>query len=97
MKKLWDFLKNWRFYIVKFFLSKKTSEYIHYIGSTEVLPPPLREREEYDLISRLAQGDMAVKATLIEHNLRLVVYILPRNLKIQESILKISFQLEPSV
>ncbi len=75
MKKLWDFLKNWRFYIVKFYLSKKTSEYIHYIGSTEVLPPPLREREEYDLISRLAQGDMAVKATLIEHNLRLVVYI----------------------
>lgn len=49
--------------------------YIHYIGSTEVLPPPLREREEYDLINRLDQGDMAVKATLIEHNLRLVVYI----------------------
>ncbi|MDD3893825.1 MAG: RNA polymerase sporulation sigma factor SigE [Syntrophomonadaceae bacterium] len=60
---------------MRFYLKKKKPEYIHYIGSTEVLPPPLREWEEYDLISRLAQGDMAVKATLIEHNLRLVVYI----------------------
>ncbi|HNX28474.1 MAG TPA: RNA polymerase sporulation sigma factor SigE [Syntrophomonadaceae bacterium] len=60
---------------MRFYLKKKKLEYIHYIGSTEVLPPPLREWEEYDLISRLAQGDMAVKATLIEHNLRLVVYI----------------------
>ena len=75
MKKLWDLLKNWRLYLAKFYLIKKRTEYIHYIGSTEVLPPPLREREEHDLISRLAQGDMAVKATLIEHNLRLVVYI----------------------
>ncbi len=75
MKKFWDFLKNWRLYLMRFYLKKKKLEYIHYIGSTEVLPPPLREWEEYDLISRLAQGDMAVKATLIEHNLRLVVYI----------------------
>lgn len=75
MKKLGDFLKNWRLYLAKFYIRKKRPEYIHYIGSTEVLPPPLREREEYDLISKLAQGDMAVKATLIEHNLRLVVYI----------------------
>lgn len=75
MKKFWDFLKNWRLYLMRFYLKKKKPEYIHYIGSTEVLPPPLREWEEYDLISRLAQGDMAVKATLIEHNLRLVVYI----------------------
>ena len=36
---------------------------------------PLKEHEEFDLITRLDQGDMAVKAKLIEHNLRLVVYI----------------------
>lgn len=76
MKKLWVFLKNWRLHLAKLILSKKRrAKYVHYIGSTEVLPPPLREREEYDLITKLAQGDMAVKATLIEHNLRLVVYI----------------------
>ncbi len=76
MKKIWVFLKNWRIHLAKLILSKKRrAKYVHYIGSTEVLPPPLREREEYDLITKLAQGDMAVKATLIEHNLRLVVYI----------------------
>lgn len=75
MKKIWYLLKNWRLYLARFYIRKKMPEYIHYIGSTEVLPPPLREREEYDLITRLDQGDMAVKATLIEHNLRLVVYI----------------------
>lgn len=61
--------------MARLYIRKKMPHYIHYIGSTEVLPPPLREREEYDLINRLDQGDMAVKATLIEHNLRLVVYI----------------------
>ncbi len=75
MKKIWYFLKNWRLYLARLYIRKKMPHYIHYIGSTEVLPPPLREREEYDLINRLDQGDMAVKATLIEHNLRLVVYI----------------------
>lgn len=76
MKKFWSFLKNWRLHLAKLYLTKiRKAGHIYYIGSTEVLPPPLREREEYDLISKLAQGDMAVKATLIEHNLRLVVYI----------------------
>lgn len=75
MKKIWEFFKNWRLHLVRLIIKIKIPDYIHYIGSTEVLPPPLREREEHDLITRLDQGDMAVKATLIEHNLRLVVYI----------------------
>ncbi|MDD2585277.1 MAG: RNA polymerase sporulation sigma factor SigE [Syntrophomonadaceae bacterium] len=62
-------------YFLQYYLKKKLPEYIHYIGSTEVLPAPLKEAEEYTLIRRLEQGDMAVKSTLIEHNLRLVVYI----------------------
>ncbi|NLB52868.1 MAG: RNA polymerase sporulation sigma factor SigE [Syntrophomonadaceae bacterium] len=75
MKKIWKFFKNWRLHLARLIIKIKIADYIHYIGSTEVLPPPLREREEHDLITRLDQGDMAVKATLIEHNLRLVVYI----------------------
>lgn len=68
-------LKRWRFYLLELYLKKKLPQLIHYIGSTEVLPPPLRENEEHELINKLAQGDMEVKSTLIEHNLRLVVYI----------------------
>ncbi|MDN5346823.1 MAG: polymerase sporulation-specific sigma factor [Clostridia bacterium] len=48
---------------------------IFYVGSTEALPPPLTSDEENRLLSRLECGDAAVKAVLIERNLRLVVYI----------------------
>jgi RNA polymerase sporulation-specific sigma factor len=48
---------------------------IFYVGSSEALPPPLSLDEEEDLISRLEYGDCSVKDTLIERNLRLVVYI----------------------
>lgn len=64
-----------RWYVLRWLLGRGKPKFIHYIGSTEVLPPPLKEHEESDLITRLDQGDMAVKAKLIEHNLRLVVYI----------------------
>lgn len=73
--RLMDMVRRWRLYLLQLYLTKRLPQFIHYIGSTEVLPPPLRENEESDLISRLAEGDMAVKSTLIEHNLRLVVYI----------------------
>ena len=49
---------------------------IHYIGGTEVLPPPLPADKEHEMIQCLATEDDAdAKAILIEHNLRLVVYI----------------------
>lgn len=48
---------------------------IYYIGGSEALPPPLSTDEEADLLTRLGDGDSAVRAMLIEHNLRLVVYI----------------------
>lgn len=48
---------------------------IFYIGGSDTLPAPLTREEETELIYSLAQGDMSVKATLIERNLRLVVYI----------------------
>lgn len=68
-------INKWKLWLLKMLIQKKFPQFIHYIGSTEVLPAPLREQEEMDLISQLGMGDMAVKSTLIEHNLRLVVYI----------------------
>lgn len=48
---------------------------IFYIGGSDTLPAPLTKEEEAELIDSLSQGDMSVKPTLIERNLRLVVYI----------------------
>lgn len=49
---------------------------IHYIGGTEILPPPLEVDRESEVINDLGtEGDAEAKAILIEHNLRLVVYI----------------------
>jgi RNA polymerase sporulation-specific sigma factor len=48
---------------------------VHYVGSSEALPPPLTTDEEASLIRQLELGDATVKSTLIERNLRLVVYI----------------------
>lgn len=49
---------------------------IHYIGGTEVLPPPLEGSKETEMIERLGtEYDEEARKTLIEHNLRLVVYI----------------------
>ena len=48
---------------------------VFYVGSSEALPPPLSTDEEEILINRLEHGDYSVKDTLIERNLRLVVYI----------------------
>ena len=49
---------------------------IHYIGGTEVLPPPLETEEENDAILKLGtEYEEEARKKLIEHNLRLVVYI----------------------
>lgn len=51
---------------------------VMYIGGSDTLPAPLTREEEAQLIARLDCGDRAVKNRLIEHNLRLVVYIARR-------------------
>ena len=51
---------------------------IMYIGGSDVLPPPLSREEETTLIARLEAGDESARPPLIEHNLRLVVYIARR-------------------
>jgi len=48
---------------------------LFYVSSSEALPPPLTSDEESRLLNRLEDGDAGVKTTLIERNLRLVVYI----------------------
>ena len=49
---------------------------IHYIGGAEILPPPLDSIREAEVISGLGtERDGEMKAILVEHNLRLVVYI----------------------
>ena len=48
---------------------------IHYIGGTDVLPPPLKGTEEQEALAALEEGDEAAKQLLIERNLRLVVFI----------------------
>ena len=52
---------------------------IHYIGGAEVLPPPLEAEKESRIINDLGtEYEEEAKAILIEHNLRLVVYIAKR-------------------
>ena len=51
---------------------------IMYIGGSDTLPVPLSRQEEGELIARLGEGDQRARADLIEHNLRLVVYIARR-------------------
>jgi RNA polymerase sporulation-specific sigma factor len=68
-------LAAWKLIFIKWYIRKRMPDFVHYIGSAEILPPPLKEQEEILLISKLDNGDTDVKGTLIEHNLRLVVYI----------------------
>jgi RNA polymerase sporulation-specific sigma factor len=72
--------KRWRFKL-RLFLTNLLLKIglrprlIGYVGSSEVLPPPLSTEEEVFLLEKLTTGDRSVKAVLIERNLRLVVYI----------------------
>jgi len=62
---------------LKKWLGKKLSPApeLFYIGGSDVLPPPLSKEEEAEALTALENGDEAAKQLLIEHNLRLVVYI----------------------
>ncbi len=56
-------------------VKSKFSKSIFYINSTGTLPPPLSAKEEGEMLTRLAAGDIKARDKLVEHNLRLVVYI----------------------
>ncbi|HIR86038.1 MAG TPA: RNA polymerase sporulation sigma factor SigE [Candidatus Limivicinus faecipullorum] len=51
---------------------------VFYIGGSDTLPPPLEKAAEEEAIKALQQGDESARQLLIEHNLRLVVYISKR-------------------
>ena len=51
---------------------------VYYIGSSGVLPPPLSPEEEAAAAAACQAGDLQARNTLIEHNLRLVVFLARR-------------------
>ena len=50
-------------------------EEVFFVGSTDILPPPLKKEIEEDLVRRSNTGDIEARNKLIEHNLRLVVFL----------------------
>lgn len=48
---------------------------IYYVGGSQTLPPPLEPEEEQEVLKKLEQKDEEARKTLVERNLRLVVYI----------------------
>ena len=62
--------------IIKLILSiLRKHNYIFYLGSTDILPPPLDKAEELEYVKKAQNGDMDARNKLIEHNLRLVVFL----------------------
>ncbi len=70
MGKMWDFLM-WLGLV-------PDRESVFYIGGSDVLPPPLKGAEEQAALEALEAGEGTARQRLIEHNLRLVVYIARR-------------------
>lgn len=56
------------------FLKRKYSE-CFFVGSTDKLPPPLEKEQELEFLIKAKKGDEEAKNKLIEHNLRLVVFL----------------------
>lgn len=62
--------------IIRQILNK--NQFLYYIGRHDILPPPLKGEEERLMIEKACLGDQKAKDKLIEHNLRLVVYVAKR-------------------
>ena len=71
MPRLWQKIRRW---LCRIGLLPE-QEGVFYIGSSVVLPPPLQAQEEAEAIAGCQKGDLSCRNRLIEHNLRLVVYI----------------------
>lgn len=61
--------------IIRRFLGFFTRRDCYYLNSNNILPPPLEEEVERDLLNKSKEGDIEARNTLIIHNLRLVVFI----------------------
>ena len=64
LKKIWN----------KFF-GQDYQNFVFYLSNNEALPNPMTEDEETECLKLVQEGDVQAKNKLIEHNLRLVVYI----------------------
>jgi len=53
----------------------RKNDEVYYVGSTDILPPPLEKDIELDLVIKSNNGDIEARNKLIEHNLRLVVFL----------------------
>ena len=82
------FFKKLKERIVQIKLNRYKRQGIYYINGAEVLPPPLEKEEENDIICRLGEDEYA-RQKLVEHNLRLVVYIAKRFENTGKVVLKI--------
>ena len=60
---------------LKMVLRRFRAQGVHYIGGSDVLPPPLSPEEEAAAVEANSGGDVAARNCLIEHNLRLVVFL----------------------
>ena len=58
-----------------FLLSLFDANSVFYIGRNDILPSPLNAEEEMQALIELSQGSLSARDQLIEHNLRLVVYV----------------------
>ncbi len=67
-----------KLFLLQLQLRLQSTPRIFYIGGSDVLPPPLEKDEEEAAIAALVRGDQDARQALIEHNLRLVVYIARR-------------------
>ena len=61
------------FELIKKLFNDETKCY--YLGSTDLLPPPLAKEEEEALVIKCNEGDIEARNKLIEHNIRLVVFL----------------------
>ena len=60
---------------IRLIISKLFRHGVYYVGSSDILPPPLSKEEEDDALELARMGDVIAKNKLIEHNLRLVVFL----------------------
>ena len=60
---------------IKELLSKLFKRGVYYVGSSDILPEPLSKEEEEETLELASFGDEVAKNKLIEHNLRLVVFL----------------------
>lgn len=60
---------------IRLIISKLFRHGVYYVGSSDILPPPLSKEEEDEALELARMGDVIAKNKLIEHNLRLVVFL----------------------